>query len=113
MMSKFYDMLGKEITLEEWALMFESGDDTKRRVAYDVVGGVTVSTVLLGVDHNFFGEGPPIIFETMIFGGRYDEYQERYATLEQARAGHDRALKLVLGKVPFWKRFLREVMGDG
>jgi hypothetical protein len=91
MMGKFYDMLGKEITLQEWALMFESG----RRVAYDVVGDVTVSTVLLGVDHNFFGEGPPIIFETMIFGGKHDEYQERYATLEEARAGHRKALRLV------------------
>jgi len=32
-----------------------------------------------GLDHNFLREGPPILFETMIFGGRHDEFLNRCA----------------------------------
>lgn len=55
---------------------------------------VRVSTIFLGTNHAFFG-GTPILFETMIFGGEHDEYQERYATWEEAEAGHQRAIDLV------------------
>jgi hypothetical protein len=55
---------------------------------------VTVSTVFLGLDHNW-GDGPPILFETMIFGGERDEYQERYSTWGEAEEGHQRAIELV------------------
>lgn len=33
-------------------------------------------------------DGPPILFETMIFGGEHDQYQERCSTWEQARKAH-------------------------
>lgn len=39
-------------------------------------------------------DGPPIVFETMIFGGANDEYQERCSTWEEAEAMHKRACKL-------------------
>ncbi len=55
---------------------------------------VTVSTVFLGNYHNF-GDGPPLIFETMVFGGSLDEACERYSTEEQARAGHDEMVRAV------------------
>lgn len=51
---------------------------------------VAVSTVFLGLDHRFFGEGPPILYETMIFGGPNDGEQRRYATRDEALAGHKR-----------------------
>ncbi len=54
---------------------------------------VLVSTVFLCVDHAFMGS--PVLFETMIFGGRYDEYQERYKTFDDALHGHERALRLI------------------
>lgn len=50
-----------------------------------------VSTVFLSLDHNW-GDGPPILFETMIFGGEHDGYQERYRTWEEAEEGHEIAL---------------------
>jgi len=37
--------------------------------------------------------GPPILFETMIFGGEHDMWQDRYATIEQARRGHQRVVE--------------------
>lgn len=60
---------------------------------------VRVSTVFLGNDHRFFGDGPPILFETMIFGGPHDEYQRRYCAWEEAVGGHDYAVMLAEGKV--------------
>lgn len=48
---------------------------------------VMVSTVLLVLDHQW-GDGPPIIFETMVFGGRWDQEMDRYSTEAQALAGH-------------------------
>ena len=58
---------------------------------------VRVSTVFLGLDHNFNDAGPPVLFETMIFGGKHNEYQERCSTWEEAEALHKKAVKLVLG----------------
>lgn len=61
------------------------------RVALDMIGGVDISTVFLGIDHRFGGGGPPILFETMIFGGGpHDENCERYCTWDEAVAGHAR-----------------------
>lgn len=58
------------------------------RIAKDTVGDAVVSTVFLSHDHNFTGIGPPILWETMIFGGPHDEYQERYHTETTARLRH-------------------------
>ena len=59
----------------------------ERRVAWTEIGDATVSTVFLAVDHSF-GDGPPLLFETMVFGGALDCEQVRYATWEEAEAGH-------------------------
>ncbi len=50
---------------------------------------VCISTVFLGLDHQF-GNGSPLLFETMVFGGKHDEEMERYSTWEQAEEGHKR-----------------------
>lgn len=74
-----------------WAKRFEKMD---RRVAKDQIGAVRVSTVFLGLDHAY-GDGPPQLFETMIFGGEHDKYQERCSTWEEAEAMHAKAVALV------------------
>lgn len=69
----------------------------ERHVANDYLpDGVHVSTVFLGLDHGFHPTdgGTPILFETMIFGGEHDQYQERYATWEEAEEGHKRAVAM-------------------
>lgn len=78
--------------LMTWAKWFETSD---RHVAQDVIGDVRISTVFLGIDHRFGDEGPPLIFETMIFGGPNDQYQTRSATWDEAEAQHAEALALV------------------
>lgn len=73
-------------------------NDESRRVAKDEVAGVVVSTVFLALDHGWTGKGPPVLFETMIFGGEHDGYQERCCTLSEAIQMHAVALELVRGK---------------
>ena len=50
---------------------------------------------MAGLDHNFLREGPPILLETMIFGGRHDEFLKRCATWDEAEAMHVEAVQLV------------------
>jgi hypothetical protein len=52
---------------------------------------VRVSTVFLGLDHNFLEEGAPILFETMVFANgakMIDLACERYSSYSDAVAGH-------------------------
>jgi hypothetical protein len=73
--------------LMTWARWFEKGN---RVVAKTALPGCEVSTVFLGLDHRFGSDGPPIIFETMVFGGPFDQQGERYSTWAEAEAGHAR-----------------------
>ena len=57
---------------------------------------VHVSTVFLGLDHSFSNEGPPLLFETMVFGGVCDENMRRYATWDEAVAGHEEMIDDVI-----------------
>jgi hypothetical protein len=79
----------------EWGHWFESASNDRSRVVSQTrfKNGVFVSTVFLGLDHRFSGDGPPILFETMIFGGEHDEMQKRYCTWEEAFEGHQNAVK--------------------
>jgi hypothetical protein len=68
----------------------------KRIVQQDSLpGGIRVSTVFLCLNHAFGDNEPPILFETMIFGGENDGYQERYCTWDEAKEGHQKAIELV------------------
>jgi hypothetical protein len=90
-----YILIGRRVlaaSLMEWARFFERFD---RRIAKSKIHGVEVSTVFLGLDHNWSGQGPPIVFETMVFGGELDEEMWRYATYAEAEAGHLAACELV------------------
>lgn len=64
---------------------------SSRRVALDHVGSWMISTVFLGIDYSFRGDGPPILFETMVFEhgdvGAESEVN-RYSTWDDAIQGH-------------------------
>lgn len=70
-----------------WAMWMERSRE--RYVARTRMGKVLVSTVFLGLDHGYRG-GPPVLFETMVFGGKLDDRMARYCTYDEARAGHRR-----------------------
>jgi len=92
----WYDRQGKPIdSIKEWEKLFHNFK--YRMIAKTDVAGKQVSTVWLGLDHQW-GTGPPLIFETMVFPGEgpsLEEYMERYSTEEEARAGHLRVVKMI------------------
>jgi hypothetical protein len=92
-MTDCYDRDGRPISFETW---IELDKEENKRVAFDQIEpDVWVSTVWLGLNHQFDPVGPPIIFETMVFGGEHDQDQERYSTEEDALEGHRRWVELV------------------
>jgi len=88
----WFDRDGRPIGPAEMTAL--ARDHDYRVVARSFVGPVEVATVWLGFDHSL-REATPVIFATFVFGGELDEYQRRYATEAQARAGHDRIVATV------------------
>lgn len=75
-----------------WAKWHEGAD--RQICKTEAEDGTLVSTVFLGLNHAFH-DGPPLLFETMIFGGAHDLYQDRYATKAEAIEGHERAVAML------------------
>jgi hypothetical protein len=69
-----------------WGRFMEGAD---RQIGDDTIEGVRISTVFLGLDHGW-GARPPVLFETMVFGGKFNEHMDRYTDREAALAGHRR-----------------------
>lgn len=93
---KYYILLHRKpypVNFFYWGIWY--GDPRRRIVKQtELPGGVRVSTVFLGMDHGYKTAGPPLIFETMIFGGDWDKFQARYYTYDEALKGHDMAVNL-------------------
>lgn len=87
-MSDYYDREGNPISFERYIEITKDQRKDPKRVALDVLpGDVRISTVWLGLDHGW-GEGLPVIFETLVFGGPLDGEMERYTSEARALAGH-------------------------
>jgi hypothetical protein len=96
-MGQYFKLIGKMAvqcdTLLEWAEWMEVNS---RRVANDEIEGIRVSTVFLGLNHDFSGKGDPLLFETMVFlpdGSTGTMW--RYFTWAEAEAGHKEILDSV------------------
>lgn len=86
-----------EVDMLTWGRWFERIEN--RRVGWSQINSeCVVSTVFLGLDHNFFGKGPRIMFESMVFGGPEDGYQRRYSTWDDALIGHNAIVKKLRAK---------------
>ena len=86
-----YKLVGKKTILAvNLAEVRASWVDENRIVAKTFIGEIEVSTVFLVLDHRFhdIDPGPPILFETIIFGGSLDKEETRYSTWKEAKAGH-------------------------
>ncbi len=76
----------------KWGKWFKGAD---RLVAVDKVGKAEVKTMFLGIDHDFLGSGPPILFETFVDGGLSEQNQDFYTTWEEAEFGHTKMVEAV------------------
>ena len=88
----------REVDAKTWA-RWMALDPMQRVLKKTQVGEAEVSTVLLGLDHNYIDKGPPILWETMIFGGEHDEDQWRYRSREEALEGHEAVVRALLSEV--------------
>ena len=61
----------------KWAMLFEQRDGNRFVGQTKTLYGEKLSTVWLGLDHNFFSSGPPLIFETMLFAPSLDHDADR------------------------------------
>ena len=96
----------KAVDFTTWANWMELTHQQRVLAQTKLPGEVLVSTVFLGLDHNFSSAGPPLLWETMIFGGPHDQYQDRYHTREEALDGHAKALAVAKGKLKRIKKLL-------
>ena len=86
-----YDKAGRRISYAKYLWLKNLPDRSYDRIALDVIGQTEVSTVWLGMDHDYTEPGPPVIFETMVSGELIPGYERfhHYVTEEQARIGHE------------------------
>jgi hypothetical protein len=112
----------------EWNSNFENRviDRTDITNEPNYSDGRFISTVFLGIDHNFSAkisgsDEPAILFETMVFGGKYDNCGWRYSTYGQAKIGHwkivdcireGRKPEVEFGERPFFETFLEMIDDD-
>jgi hypothetical protein len=99
---RHYILVGKQPVIcrdfMEWARWFEYAE---RHVALTGTRHFVVSSVFLGLDHNFRGEGDAILFETMVFARQHgtpyqkidfatgdEQYCMRHHTWDDAHRWH-------------------------
>jgi hypothetical protein len=102
-MIRHYILDGKyprAVPMLEWAKWLQEIGEGRVVRRTKLSGGIKVSTVFLGLDHRWDDQGPPLIFETMIFGGPRDQDQWRCSTWEQAERQHEEAVRLAMEGQP-------------
>jgi hypothetical protein len=77
--------------VQAWGKWFE--ETGSRVVARDTIGESEVSTVFLSLDYSL--EGPPLLYQTLVFGGPLADEMERYSTREEAEKGHEAMVERV------------------
>lgn len=90
-------------SMEEFSPLYDTPEGNDRRVALDEDGATNtrVSTVFLGIDHRCaYLDGPPVLYESMVFRDGEDCDQERYCTRAEALVGHARMCSKHLGRDP-------------
>lgn len=91
----YYILVGRTpiaVDMRTWAVALEKrhlAANDPWRVGQDQINNhCNVSTIFLGMDHRFGGDGDPVLFETLVFGGPLAGDMERYTTYADAERGH-------------------------
>lgn len=102
-MGGYYDRNGIPMDEGDWAAAQAGPYHVGRSKVLDAADpskSIDVSTIWMGIDHRH-GDGPPLIFETMVFaeGSDSETYADRYSTEQQAREGHTLAVLAVAAEM--------------
>ena len=90
---KLVDRVPVRCTFAEFAEVMK--DEANRIVAQNMVGELQISTIFTGIDSNY-GEGDPILFETVVFGLPGDlRPQWSLSNWEEAMAVHTELVNLL------------------
>ena len=101
----------KSVSLSQWSLWFN--DFENRKIDRTIISdNVYVSTIFLGIDHSFnlenWNDEKPILFESMVMGGKFSNMGWRYSSCGEAKRGHwlivDRIRAGLSPDVPFGER---------
>jgi hypothetical protein len=89
-----------------WALWFGGTDRAVARddIVREDADTVTISTVFLGHDSQADSSSPPIVFESMVFGGPLNGQMQHYCTWDEAERGHGHLLaeSITEGELAAW-----------
>lgn len=95
------DADGEPVAVEdvlEWSRWWQTANRIVAQDKDEAPGAsddVMVSTVFLGLDHNFNATGPPVLWETLVFGGPLDGEMWRWTSRTDALVGHQEVCRLV------------------
>lgn len=78
-------------TLQEYMNFISESNLTIKRTT---IKGILISTCFIGIG-SFYVRNRPLVFETMIFGGIYNNSQWKNGTKEEALKQHEQACDLV------------------
>ena len=84
----------EEPDVDRWLLWRRCAN---RVVDQTTIGGVMVSTVFMGINFRC-SDGPPLLYETTVFGGIYNMDKKLSETRAQALVAHRQAVELAKGK---------------
>ena len=92
-MGRYY-ILSDEGVVEEpdyakWSEWYEKSYAKVRCIARTKVEYGTISTVFLAMSMTLSKTTPVALFETTVEGGWLSDERQRYATLDEAKAGHE------------------------
>ncbi len=99
----------RQVSLMEYMEWLETHT---KRVALDNVGPLTISTVFLGLDQRYSDDGPPLLFETMIFDEsvrEWTDYQTLCCTWDEAEQMHSDAIEFARRATKWYRLFLKSL----
>lgn len=80
----------------KWIKWFDTADTI---VSEDIIksgeDAITVTTAFIGLNYPFTPGAPPLLFETQISGGEFEEEACQYSTWDEALEGHNNAAKKI------------------
>lgn len=78
--------------LFRWGDWYAKAD---RQVADIMISGVRIRTMFIGINQQRLVDRPPLLFETMVYGGRFDLHRESCSTWVEAELQHQQVVDLV------------------